>query len=169
MRGASLRLAITCNRNMNTYKKPRGNKAKRDKDSILADTKNLLYVLYGCIQRMPKIERIEGAPMEMKRSANGIVESFTVAKECPEVRLQEIHKMFGCYGRLLANFDLCIVQGLMTDSDKVRVATILERIDEGIKRWRNASRTLNRQEQQQVSVSHEASAVGIQPELVRTA
>ena len=154
---------------MNTYKKPRGNKAKRDKDSILADAKNLLYVLYGSIQRMPKIERIEGAPMEMKRAANGIVESFTIAKECPEVRLQEIHKMFGCYGRLLANFDLCIVQGLITDSDKVRVATILERIDEGIKRWRNASRTLNRQEQQQVSVSHEVPAVGIQPGLERTA
>ena len=107
--------------------------------------------------------------MEMKRAANGIIESFSIAKECPEVRLQEIHKMFGCYGRLLANFDLCIVQGLMTDSDKVRVATILERIDEGIKKWRNASRTLNRQEQQQVSVSHEVSAVGIQSERTRTA
>jgi hypothetical protein len=153
---------------MNIHKKPRGNKAKRDKDSILADTKNLLYILYGCIQRMPKIERIEGAPMEMKRAVNGIIESFSIAKECPEVRLQEIHKMFGCYGRLLANFDLCIVQGLMTDSDKVRVATILERIDEGIKKWRNASRTLNRQEQQQVSVSHEASAAGIQSEQTRT-
>jgi len=154
---------------MNIHKKPRGNKAKRDKDSILADTKNLLYILYSCIQRMPKIERIEGAPMEMKRAANGIMESFSIAKECPEVRLQEIHKMFGCYGRLLANFDLCIVQGLMTDNDKVRVATILERIDEGIKRWRNASRTLNRQEQQQVGTIHDAPAIGIQSEQVQTA
>ena len=154
---------------MNTYKKPRGNKAKRDKDSILADTKNLLYILNGCIQRMPKIERIEGAPMEMKRSANGIIESFSVAKECPEVRLQEIHKMFGHYGRLLANFDLCIVQGLMTDSDKVRVATLLERIDDGIKRWRNASRTLSRQEQQQVGTIHDGPAAGIQPEQAQTA
>lgn len=154
---------------MNTYKKPRGNKAKRDKDSILADTKNLLYILYGCIQRMPKIERIEGAPMEMKRAANGIIESFSIAKECPDVRLQEIHKMFGHYGRLLANFDLCIVQGLMTDSDKVRVATLLERIDEGIKRWRNASRTLSRQEQQQVSTVHDGPVAGIQPERAQTA
>lgn len=149
---------------MNHYKKPRSNKARKDKDSILADAKNLLYVLYGCIQRMPKIERIEGAPMEMKRAANGIIESFSIAKECPEVRLVEIRKMFGCYGRLLANFDLCIVQGLMTDGDKVCVATILERIDEGIKKWRNASRTLNRQEQQQVGIAYNAPAVGIQPE-----
>lgn len=154
---------------MNKYKKPRGNKAKRDKDSILADAKNLLYVLYGSIQRMPKIERIEGAPMEMKRAANGIIESFSIAKECPEVRLQEIHKMFGFYGRMLASFDLCIVQGLITDSDKVRIATILERIDEGIKKWRNASRTLNRQEQQQVGTVHDTPAVGIQSEQAQTA
>lgn len=152
---------------MNHYKKPRSNKARKDKDSILADAKNLLYVLYGCIQRMPKIERIEGAPMEMKRAANGIIESFSIAKECPEVRLVEIRKMFGCYGRLLANFDLCIVQGLMTDTDKVCVAAILERIDEGIKKWRNASRTLNRQEQQQVGIAYSAPAVGIQPEQAR--
>ena len=46
---------------MNEHKKPRGNKAKNDKDSILADAKNLLYILHSAIQRMPKIERIEGA------------------------------------------------------------------------------------------------------------
>ncbi|MBR2016487.1 MAG: hypothetical protein IKA00_04190 [Prevotella sp.] len=53
---------------MNEHKKPRGNKAKNDKDSILADAKNLLYVLHPAIQRMPKIERIEGAPVEIKRT-----------------------------------------------------------------------------------------------------
>ena len=68
---------------MNNYKKPRGNKAKRDKDSILAEAKNLLFILYPAIQRMPKIERIEGAPVEMKRAAIGIIQSFTIAKECP--------------------------------------------------------------------------------------
>lgn len=31
---------------MNEHKKPRGNKAKNDKDSILADAKNLLYVYH---------------------------------------------------------------------------------------------------------------------------
>lgn len=100
---------------------------------------------------MPKIERIEGAPMEMKRAATNIVSSFTIAKECPEVRLQEIHKMIGYYGSLIASFDLCVAQGLLTDKDKVRIAVLLERMDEGIKKWRNASRTLNRQEHQQVN------------------
>ena len=38
---------------MNEHKKPRGNKAKNDKDSILADAKNLLYILHPAIQRMP--------------------------------------------------------------------------------------------------------------------
>ena len=53
---------------MNEHKKPRGHKAHNDKDSILADAKNLLYILHPAIQRMPKIERIEGAPVEMKRA-----------------------------------------------------------------------------------------------------
>ena len=58
---------------MNEHKKPRGHKAHNDKDSILADAKNLLYILHPAIQRMPKIDRIEGAPVEMKRATqNGI-------------------------------------------------------------------------------------------------
>ena len=132
---------------MNNLKRPRGNRARRDKDSILADAKNLMFVLYGCIQRMPKIERIEGAPVEMKHATIAIIKSFTIAKECPEVRLREIHKMFGEYGCLIASFDICIVEGLLTDSDKLRIAGILERMDEGIKRWRSASRMLSRQDQ----------------------
>ena len=41
---------------MNEHKRPRSNKSKNDKDSILADAKNLLFILYPAIQRMPKIE-----------------------------------------------------------------------------------------------------------------
>lgn len=70
--------------------------------------------------------------------------------------------MIGDYGLLQASFDLCIVQGLMTDKDKVRIAMIMEQMDEGIKKWRNASRTLNRQEQQQVSQACGASQTGNQ-------
>lgn len=84
-----------------------------DKDSILADTKNLLYILYPAIQRMPKIERIEGAPVMMKSACYGIIGHFSIAKECPEVRLDHIRAMFGEYGKLLAAFDLCIQFGLL--------------------------------------------------------
>lgn len=135
---------------MNEHKKPRGNKAHNDKDSILADTKNLLFILYPAIQRMPKIERIEGAPVEMKKAAQNIIRNFSVAKECQEVRQERIREMIGEFGILLANFELCIVQGLMTDSDKLRVAMQLERIEEGVRKWRNAVRSLKHQEQQQV-------------------
>ena len=135
---------------MNEYKKPRGNKARNDKDSILADAKNLLYILYPAIQRMPKIERIEGAPVEMKKAAQNIIRHFHIAKECQEVRLEHIQEIFGDYGVLLSNFELCIAQGLLTDSDKLRIAIQLDRIEEGVRKWRNAARSLKRQEQQEV-------------------
>ena len=135
---------------MNGHKTPRSNKARNDKDSILADAKNLLRVLYPAIQRMPKIERIEGAPVEMKRAVQNIIRDFSIAKECQEVRQEHIRKMIGEFGILLANFELCIAQGLLTDSDKLRIAVQLERIEEGVRKWRNASRSLKRQEQQEV-------------------
>ena len=132
---------------MNEHKKPRGNKAKNDKDSILADAKNLLYILYPAVQRMPKIERIEGAPQEMKRALHNIIRHFSVAKECQEVRHERIREMFGEFGILLANFELCISYGLLTDADKLKIAVQLERIEEGVRKWRNATRSINRQEQ----------------------
>lgn len=136
---------------MNEHKTPRGNKAHRDKDSILADAKNLLYILYPAIRRMPKIERIEGAPVEMKRAAQNIIRHFSIAKECQEVRQERIHEMFGEFGVLLANFELCIIRGLLTDKDQLKIAMQLERIEEGVRKWRNASRSPKRQEQPQVT------------------
>ena len=72
-----------------------------------------------------------------------------VAKEVRELetRLTEI---FGEFGILLANFELCVAQGLFTDKDKLRIAAQLERIEEGVRKWRNAARSLKRQEQQEV-------------------
>lgn len=136
---------------MNEHKKSRGHKAHNDKDSILADAKNLLYILHPSIQRMPKIERIEGAPVEMKRAAQNIIRHFSIAKECQEVRQERIREIFGEFGILLANFELCIAQGLLTDRDKLRIAEQLERIEEGVRKWRNAARSLKHQEQPQVN------------------
>ena len=107
---------------MNEHKKPRGHKAHNDKDSILADSKNLLFILHPAVQRMPKIERIEGAPVEMKRALQGIIRHFSIAKECQEVRQEHIREIFGEFGILLANFELCVAQGLFTDKDKLRIA-----------------------------------------------
>lgn len=128
----------------------RGNKAQNDKDSILADTKNLLVILHPAIQKMPKIERMEGAPHEMKMACYSIIKHFTTAKECPEVRADNIRKMFGDYGELLAAFDLCIHFGLLTDGEKLRIAMQLERMKEGIRKWRNATRSPKSEAQTQV-------------------
>ena len=134
---------------MNEHKRPRSNKAKNDKDSILADAKNLLYILYPSIQRMPKIERIEGAPVEMKRAVLGIIRHFSIAKEYPEQRDAEIRQMFGEFGILLATFELCIVQGLLTEKDQLKIAIQLERIEEGVRKWRNAVRSHTKRQVQQ--------------------
>lgn len=135
---------------MNTHTKPRGNKAHNDKSSILADTKNLLKILYPAIQGMPKIQRIEGAPAEMKNAASCLIRHFSIAKECQEVRIENIREMIGWFGVLLANFELTIAQGLLTEKSQLAIAMQLERIEEGVKKWRNASRSLKRQDQHQV-------------------
>lgn len=129
----------------------RNNKARRDKGSILADVKNLLLVLHPAIQQMPKIERMEGAPQEFKMACYSMIRHFTVAMECQEVRLTHIHGMFADFGTMLASFELCIQFGLLTDRDKLRIAVQLERIEEGIKKWRNATRSLRSQERQEVA------------------
>lgn len=113
----------------------RGNKANRDKMSILADAKNLLCKLIPMFQRMPKIERMDGAPVMMKTAVCGIIECYTVAYNCPEARREYIQRMFGHYGLLIASFDILINQGLLTDSNKLAVCESLDRIEEGVKKW----------------------------------
>ena len=126
------------------------NKARTDKDSIRAHVINLLHILHPAIQRMPKIERIEGAPQEMKRACYDIIRHFSAAKECPESRLESIRAMFGDFGVLLAAFELCTAFGLLTDSSALRIAMCTEKIEEGIRKWRNATRSIKCQERQEV-------------------
>ncbi len=128
----------------------RNNKAKKDKDSILADVKNLLFILHPALQKMPKIERMEGAPHEMKAACYNMIRHFNTAKECPEVRLDNIRAMFGEYGVLMAAFDLCVQWGLLTDSDSFRIAIQLEKIKEGVGKWRNSVRSAKSQARTEV-------------------
>lgn len=136
---------------MNEHKTPRGNKAKNDKDSILADTKNLLSVLLAATQDMPKIERIDGAAVEMKRAALNIIRHFSIAKECQEVRVVHIREMLGEFGILLATFEICVARGLLTSETQLKLAVQLERIEEGVRKWRSATRALKSQERQEVT------------------
>ena len=83
-----------------------GAKAAKSKESILADTKNFLKILLPAIQRMPKVERAEGAAPEMKQAAFEIIKNFTTAYNCKEVRNEYIHRMFGGMSRFLIIRDL---------------------------------------------------------------
>lgn len=141
----------------NEHLSSRTGRARNDKDSILADAKNALKILYPALQRMPKIERIEGAPKEMRNALVNIIRDFSIAKECQEVRLDHIHRMFGEFGITLACFDLCISQGLLTDGAQLALAMQMERIEEGIRKWRSATRSLKSQERAQVGSMQEVT------------
>ena len=136
--------------------KNRGNKATRDKDSILANVKNLLLILTPAIQAMPKIERIEGAPREMKLACCNMIRYYSIAKEATEVRLENIHKMIGEFGVLLAAFEICITTGLLTEKTSLAIAEQLERIEEGVKKWRNAARSIKSQDCREVGDMQES-------------
>ena len=130
--------------------KTQHNKAKKDKMSILADAKELLRVLIPAVQHLPKIERIEGAPMEMKKAAFGLIDNFHIAHACPECREEYIRRMIGRYGVLQAAFELAILAGLFTDGERLGIAMAMERIEEGVGRWHKALRSAPRRVRGQV-------------------
>jgi hypothetical protein len=87
----------------------------------------------------------------MKLACYNLIRHFNAAKECPETRLESIRAMFGDFGVLLAAFELCVDFGLLTDSAALRIALQTEKIEEGIRKWRNATRPLRSQERQEVA------------------
>ena len=113
----------------------RGNQATHSKESILAHAKNLLRVYLPAMQRMPKIERWDGAAPSLRQAAFDIIDLYTVAWNCPEARLTSIQRMFGAYGRLIAAFELLVQQGLLTAGTQLAIAEQLERMEEGIAKW----------------------------------
>ena len=50
-----------------------------------------------------------------------------------------IDDMIGEMGVIDAMFDECIELGALTDKMKLQIARHMDRMDEGIKRWRNAT------------------------------
>lgn len=139
----------------------RSNKAKRDKGAILADTKNLLGILHVALQHLPKIERIEGAPCEFKRACYDLIRHYNIAFDCPEVRLEYIHRMLGDLGVMLATFDICIRSGFFTDTERLHIAEQLDKIEEGAGKWRNATRSPKSQAQQTVTEENKSAEVAV--------
>ena len=117
----------------------RSNKANRDAFvSIPAEVKELLRHVIPAIQRMPKIDRIDGAGAEMKRAAFGIIEEYYAAYYAKDVGTKTEHllAMSGKYGCLVAAFEIAILQGILKDGFKLPIAMRLERIEEGVRKWR---------------------------------
>lgn len=134
------------------------NKAKNDKGSILIDVENLLDAFEPAFMRMPKIRRIHGAAVRMEDAAYDIIHYFTIAFEMSNDEWEEkrriVSQMLGAYGRMQSCFkrlmkvDLDTMkrsqaeskgeQCLFSDSTKLTVALNMERIEEGIKKWRKS-------------------------------
>ena len=139
-----------------------GNKAKNDKGSILIDVENLLDVFEPAFMRMPKIRRIHGAAVRMEDAAYDIINYFSIAYELSNREDEIVEKkhyislMLGAYGRMQSCFkrlmkvDLDTMKSttcsdeekgkmcLFSDKAKLAIAQNMERIEEGIIKWRNS-------------------------------
>lgn len=137
------------------------NKAINDKGSILIDTERLLDYFEPAFMRMPKIRRIHGAAVRMEDAAYDIIHYFTVAYEMEADEAQEkkrlVSHMLGAYGRMQSCFkrlmkvdidtqksskeeckgEMC----LFSDFTKLAIAQCMEKIEEGIIKWRKSIKT----------------------------
>lgn len=138
----------------------RGNKAHRDAYlSIEAEAKEMLRHLHPAIQKMAKVERIDGVGAELKRAAYAIIREYHMAYFCPESRIEHIHQLIGWYGHLQAAFEISCQNGQMQDDFKLPIAMRMERIEEGIKKWHN-SQSAQRQEHGQGTNGKEGHGSG---------
>ena len=117
----------------------RGNKAQRDAFvSIPAEVKEMLRHLHPAIQHMPKPERMDGVGAEMRHAAYAILREYHIAYHCKDVRIEHIQQMVGWYGHLQAAFEVACLLGVLKDGFKLQIAMRMERIEEGIMKWKNA-------------------------------
>lgn len=136
------------------------NKAKNDKGSILVDVENLLNAFEPAFMLMPKIRRIHGAAVRMEDATYDLIDHYSIAyslgaDEWKEKRL-EINKMIGAYGRMQSCFkrlmkididaqkisiqDARGKMGMFSNHTKLAIAQSMERIEEGIIKWRKSIR-----------------------------
>ncbi|MBR6903391.1 MAG: hypothetical protein IKN32_00880 [Bacteroidales bacterium] len=138
-----------------------GNKANRSKDSILADTKELLKLYDKSTWHLTNARRQHGAVKRFEDSGYEIIHCFTVAKaitgegdDDKERRRRYVERLIGSFGEMLAAFEILMDMKVMTqkksdkesagemylfsDNVKLEIARFLERIEEGAKKWRNS-------------------------------
>ncbi len=118
--------------------------------------KEMLRNLHPAIQRMPKIERIDGAGAEMRRAAYAVLREYHIAYFCKDkgAKTDHILQMIGWYGHLQAAFEIACLLGVLEDRFKLPIAMRMERIEEGIRKWNNAQ-SAQRQEHGHCTASEE--------------
>jgi len=137
-----------------------GNKAKNDKGSILVDIEALLDVFEPAFMRMPKIRRIHGAAVRMENAAYDIIHYFSIAYEMSNSEADEkryyVTRMLGAYGvmqscfKRLMKVELDTMKSsneeskgkmhLFSDTTKLAIARSMDRIEDGIVKWRKSIR-----------------------------
>lgn len=137
-------------------------KMKNDKGSVLIDAERLLDTYEPAFMNMPKIMRIHGPAVRMEEAVYDLIDNFYIAYELGtsqqeiEEKLAYIAKMIGAYGRMQTAFKrLCKIKidsqkksspeaigqmSLLSDNVKLEVARCMERIEEGIIKWRSSLR-----------------------------
>ena len=118
------------------------------KDSILADAKNLLYILHPAIPADAEDRTYRRCGRD-ERAVQNIIRTSS-PKECPGGKARRHPRDVGEFGSCWQTFELCIAQGLLTDSDKLAYRRTVGTYRGRCRKWRNASRSLKRQEQSQV-------------------
>lgn len=140
-----------------TYKV--GNKAKNSKESIICDAKELMKLYDRLTWYLPKARREHGAIKHFEDCGYRIIHYCTIAMEMRQENEQQqkkeyIEKLIGTFGEMLAAFEIIMDMRVMTqkksdidsqhemylfsDSGKLAIARILERIESGAKKWRNS-------------------------------
>lgn len=108
--------------------------------SIYVDAQELLDLIYSVWEEMPKCHRYS-IGNDMKAAVHGIISDFAVAYQCPEVRLEYIHRLMAHYAVLQSCFTICNNKGIITPKRLVRMAEWMERIQGGIAKWHTAEST----------------------------
>lgn len=135
------------------------NKAKTDaRGNVLIDTERMLDAFEPAFMNMPKIRRLHGAAVRMEDAAYDIIHYFTIAYEISNADIAEkryyVTKMLGAFGRMQSCFKRLMkvdidtqkksseeakgAKCLFSDSVKLEIARCMDRIEEGIVKWRKS-------------------------------
>ena len=138
-----------------------GNKAVNSKESILCDTKELMKLYDRLTWHLPKARREHSAVRRFEEAGYRIIHYCTIAMEMKndgdmQEKRKYINGILGSFGEMLASFEILMDMKVMTqkasdddsrhemylfsDSGKLAIARLLERIELGVKKWRNSVR-----------------------------